>query len=211
MNIAAVEPSQTMVSDAGAQRIALRTGNSFLGSIDDGRQIYIHGRKLKSFSDDPELAKSARLRADIYDTLLEPDVIKQSGVFDPSIGAIVSRLHTPPRAKADWFDKLALLETMFRKLRYIPARTGDETIPAVWSMMDGLDFIGTHNAAYAQNIHNHLAAILRDDPYHVSGNADPKSNRALSPSADRPSVLLHAVKETSAGVVVRGAKYETGA
>jgi len=53
--------------------------------------------------------------------------------------------------------------------------------------------------------------VLKDDPFHVSANTDPKGDRSKPPQEQDPDMLLHVVKETDAGIIVRGAKYETAA
>jgi 4-hydroxyphenylacetate 3-monooxygenase len=197
--------------DVSKRHNAMRSGEMYVDSVRDGREIYIHGRKVASCEDDEELAKSLRLRADIYDILRDDRVLEKTGVYNDVLGCTVSRLHTPPVRKQDWYDKLEILDIMFRGLRYLPCRVGDETIPAMWSMMDGADFIAEKNRDFAKNIRAHLKLILANDPYHVSGNADPKSNRSAQRSRGDMDMLLHAVGETAGGVIVRGAKYETGA
>ena len=54
-------------------------------------------------------------------------------------------------------------------------------------------------------------ASLKQDIFHVSANTDPKGDRSLRPQEQDPDMLLHVVKETDSGIVVRGAKYETAA
>ena len=49
------------------------------------------------------------------------------------------------------------------------------------------------------------------DPFHVSANTDPKGDRSKRPQEQDPDVLLHVVRETDSGIVVRGAKFETAA
>ncbi|NTA19854.1 4-hydroxyphenylacetate 3-hydroxylase N-terminal domain-containing protein [Agrobacterium tumefaciens] len=189
----------------------MRTGEQYLDSICDGRQIFIHGKKYDSALGNPELSKTAKLRAQIYDALKDPSRVKKGAIFDAESGAWVSRLHTPPLRKEDWYDKLEILEDVFLDVRHLPSRVGDETIPAVWSMLDGLPFIRDRNPAFANNIERHMQNILWNDPYHVSGNADPKGNRSSNPEDREADLLLRVVKETDAGLIVRGAKYETGA
>ena len=45
----------------------------------------------------------------------------------------------------------------------------------------------------------------------MSANTDPKGDRSKTPQEQDPDMLLHAVKTTDAGIIVRGAKYETAA
>ena len=53
--------------------------------------------------------------------------------------------------------------------------------------------------------------VVREDPFHVSANTDPKGDRSKRPQDQDPDMLLHVVRETDAGIIVRGAKYETAA
>ena len=48
-------------------------------------------------------------------------------------------------------------------------------------------------------------------PFHVSANTDPKGDRSKAPQDQDPDMLVHVVKETDAGIVIRGAKFETAA
>ena len=53
--------------------------------------------------------------------------------------------------------------------------------------------------------------MIHLDPFHVSANTDPKGDRSKAPQDQDPDFLLHLVRETDNGIVVRGAKYETAA
>jgi len=45
----------------------------------------------------------------------------------------------------------------------------------------------------------------------VSANTDPKGDRSKAPQDQDPDMLVHVVRETDAGIIIRGAKYETAA
>jgi 4-hydroxyphenylacetate 3-monooxygenase len=90
-------------------------------------------------------------------------------------------------------------------------RVGDETIGEVWSLIDGQDVLNAINPAYAENVKRHIDHALYADPFHVSANTDPKGDRSKRPQDQDPDMLLHVVRETDSGIVVRGAKYETAA
>ncbi len=90
-------------------------------------------------------------------------------------------------------------------------RVGDETVGEMWSLFDGQDVLNEVDPQFSANIRNHIGKVLRADPFHVSANTDPKGDRSKAPQDQDPDMLLHVVKETDAGIVVRGAKYETAA
>jgi len=93
----------------------------------------------------------------------------------------------------------------------IVTRVGDETVGEMWSLFDGQDVLNEVDPRFSENIRSHIDKVLKADPFHVSANTDPKGDRSKPPQEQDPDMLLHVVKETDAGIVVRGAKYETAA
>ena len=90
-------------------------------------------------------------------------------------------------------------------------RVGDETVGEMWSLYDGQDVLERGRPAFSDNIRRHVERVEQGDPFHVSANTDPKGDRSKRPQDQDPDMLLHVVRETDAGIVVRGAKYETAA
>src|SRR5215213_9372589 len=79
------------------------------------------------------------------------------------------------------------------------------------SLYDGQDVLNEIDPTFSENIRCHVDFAAKHDPFHVSANTDPKGDRSKRPQDQDPDMLLHVVKETDAGIVVRGAKYETAA
>src|ERR671918_555828 len=86
-----------------------------------------------------------------------------------------------------------------------------EQIDEMWSLYDGQDVLNEVNAQFSDNIRRHIEQAIIHDPFHVSANTDPKGDRSKRPQEQDPDMLLHVVRETERGIVVRGAKYETAA
>ena len=81
----------------------------------------------------------------------------------------------------------------------------------MWSLYDGQDVLNEVDPRSRENIRRHVDRAVRADPFHVSANTDPKGDRSKRPQDQDPDMLLHVVRETDNGIVVRGAKYETAA
>ena len=81
----------------------------------------------------------------------------------------------------------------------------------MWSLYDGQDVLNQVDPQFSKNIKNHIHKVIDQDPFHVSANTDPKGDRSKAPQDQDPDMLLHVVKETDEGIVVRGAKFETAA
>ena len=64
---------------------------------------------------------------------------------------------------------------------------------------------------FAKNIETHIGKVLKGNLFHISANTDPKGDRSLGPQDQDRDMLLHVVQETDAGILLRGAKYETAA
>jgi 4-hydroxyphenylacetate 3-monooxygenase len=126
----------------------------------------------------------------------------------PDVNAIGSAL---PYTQEDWWAKRRATDWLMEDIGGVVTRVGDETVGEMWSLFDGTDVLNEVDPQFAKNIEMHIGKVLKGDPFHVSANTDPKGDRSLAPQDQDPDMLLHVVKETDAGIVVRGAKYETAA
>ena len=149
-------------------------------------------------------------RARIYDMAHEDatrDVVSYVG-DDGERNAISTQL---PRTREDWHAKQRMVDAVFDDLGGVVTRVGDETVGEMWSLFDGKAVLDEIDPQWAGNIERHILRAQRDDPFHVSANTDPKGDRSKRPQDQDPDMLLHVVRETDNGIVVRGAKYETAA
>lgn len=187
----------------------IRTGDEYRNSIRDNREVYINGDRVKDVTTHPMFKPIVDVRARVYDMQHEAatkDVmtVEQNG----DINAIGNAL---PFTQDDWWAKRRATDTVMEDIGGIVTRVGDETVGEMWSLYDGQDVLNEVDPQFSENIKNHIDKVLRDDPFHVSANTDPKGDRSLAPGDQDPDMLLHLVKETDAGIIVRGAKYETAA
>ncbi len=96
-------------------------------------------------------------------------------------------------------------------LEYKDSIRGNRDGGEMRSLYDAKDILNEVDPQFAQNIEPHIRQVLHDDAFHVSANTDPKGDRSQAPQDQDPDMLLHVVRETDAGIIVRGAKYETAA
>jgi 4-hydroxyphenylacetate 3-monooxygenase len=187
----------------------LRTGSDFVDSIRDGRRVWINGERVEDVATDPTFRPIVDIRARIYDMAHMPVHRRTVTYVDPVTGQRRHIANKLPMVEEDWQRKRAALDSLFKEIGGVVTRVGDETVCAMWSMYDGREVLQEFNPDFARNIEAHMERILRTDPFHVSGNTDPKGDRSKPPQEQDPDMLLHVVRETDAGIIVRGAKYET--
>jgi 4-hydroxyphenylacetate 3-monooxygenase len=188
----------------------IRTGEEYRESLRDGRAVWIGGEPVADVTAHPQFKPIVDARARIYDLAHEDatrDVVSYVG-DDGERNAISTQL---PRTREDWHAKQRMVDAVFDDLGGVVTRVGDETVGEMWSLFDGKDVLAEIDPQWAGNIERHILRAQREDPFHVSANTDPKGDRSKRPQDQDPDMLLHVVRETDNGIVVRGAKYETAA
>ncbi|HQT62894.1 MAG: 4-hydroxyphenylacetate 3-hydroxylase [Acidocella sp. 20-57-95] len=188
----------------------IRTGQQYRDSIRDGRQVWINGERVLDVTKHPMLKPLVDVRARIYDMQHEPEHAAVMTTHD-ELGNVTATGLKLPFTQADWHAKRAATDAVLDEVGGIVTRVGDETIGEMWSLYDGQDVLNEVNPQFSENIRRHINLSIRNDPFHVSANTDPKGDRSKKPQDQDPDMLLHVVKETDAGIIVRGAKYETAA
>jgi 4-hydroxyphenylacetate 3-monooxygenase len=189
----------------------IRTGDEYRDSIRDGREIYIDGERVDDVSTHPAFKPIVDVRARIFDMAHDPASRELMSYEDPDSGERNAVSLKPPVTQQDWHDKRAAVDAVMDDIRGIAIRVGDETVGEMWSLADGADVLNEVDPRFAANIHRHVREAITADPFHVSANTDPKGDRSKRPQDQDPDTLLHVVRETDSGIVVRGAKYETAA
>src|SRR6266704_2258415 len=187
----------------------IRTGAQYRDSLRDGREVYINGERVADVTTHRMFKPLVDIRARIYDMQHEAQhraaMTYREGGEDFAIGLKL------PVTQEDWHAKRRSTDAVLDEIGGIVTRVGDETIGEMWSLYDGQDVLNEVDPRFAVNIRNHIDRAIAQDPFHVSANTDPKGDRSKRPQDQDPDMLLHVVKETDAGIVVRGAKYETAA
>lgn len=187
----------------------LRTGQQYRDSIRDGRRIWINGERVKDVTLHPHFKPLVDIRARIYD-LAHEDATRDILSYEEN-GERYSVGLKLPHTQDDWHAKRLATDTILEDVGGVVTRVGDETAGEMWPLYDGQDILNEVDPRFSVNIRNHIQRVVDKDPFHVSANTDPKGDRSKRPQDQDPDMLLHVVKETDAGIVVRGAKYETAA
>src|SRR5690242_8772949 len=189
----------------------IRSGDEYRASIRDGREVWMNGERITDVTAHPAFRPLVDARARIYDMAHDPatsDLMSYQDADSGERNAVGLKL---PHTREDWEQKRRAVDAVVDDLGGVVIRVGDETVGEMWSLYDGQDVLNEVDPQFSANIERHIQQVLHRDPFHVSANTDPKGDRSKRPQDQDPDMLLHLVKETDAGIVVRGAKYETAA
>jgi 4-hydroxyphenylacetate 3-monooxygenase len=189
----------------------LRTGAQYRDSLKDGRQVWMNGERVKDVPTHPAFKPIVDIRARIYDLAHEKATKPAMSYRDDQTGEDNCIGYKLPFVAEDWLAKRRAIDIVMKDIKGYAVRVGDETVGEMWSLYDGRDVLNEVDPQFSKNIETHIQHVLRSDTFHVSANTDPKGDRSKKPQDQDPDMLLHLVKETDKGIVVRGAKYETAA
>ncbi|MCY4031811.1 MAG: 4-hydroxyphenylacetate 3-hydroxylase family protein [Hyphomicrobiales bacterium] len=187
----------------------IRTSEQYRDSIRDSREVYINGERVRDVASHPQFKPLVDIRARIYD--LQHEEATRDIMTYTENGETSATGCKLPYTREDWLAKRRATDTVLDHVKGVVTRVGDETVGEMWSLYDGTDVLNEVDPRFAVNIERHIHDAVHGDPFHVSANTDPKGDRSKAPQDQDPDMLLHAVKETDEGIVVRGAKYETAA
>ena len=187
----------------------IRTGEQYRESIRDDREVWMNGERIKDVTRHPMFKPAVDIRARIYD--MAHDKATSDIMSYEENGERFAIGNKLPRTQKDWQDKRVAVDTVMHDIGGVVTRVGDETVGEMWSLWDGKDILNEIDPRFGANIERHIYSSIAHDPFHVSANTDPKGDRSKAPQDQDPDMLVHVVKETDAGIVIRGAKYETAA
>lgn len=187
----------------------IRTGEQYREGIRDGREVWVDGERVKDVTKHPAMKPIIDIRARMYD-MQHDNSHADSLTYSDAAGAhsIFNRL---PKEQKDWHDKWKAVDTVISDIGGVVTRVGDETVGEMWSLYDGQDVLNEIDSQFSENITRHIQGVIETDVFHVSANTDPKGDRSKPPQDQDPDMMVHVVKETDKGIIVRGAKYETAA
>jgi 4-hydroxyphenylacetate 3-monooxygenase len=156
-------------------RKVLRTGQDYIESLRDGREVWIDGERVEDVTTHPAFAPIVNVRARIYDLGHEPGQADLLTYVDEQTAERCATTSRPPRTREDWRAKRASVDAILDDTGGVVTRVGDETVGEMWSLFDGQDVLTEIDPAFSANIANHVRRAQLRDPFHVSANTDPKA------------------------------------
>jgi 4-hydroxyphenylacetate 3-monooxygenase len=190
--------------------MALLTGREYRRSLRDGRQVWISGQKVDDVTTHPALAPMVDAVAAIYDLHFNPAFAEEM-TFSLPEGGRGSRFYKIPASREDLALRRRMTLSILREICPTMDRFGDETVTPLFLWTDRKELLDKYDPRYFKAAEGWLHRLQRENLFLTSGNTDAKGDRAKGPhEQDDPDLYLRVVKETDKGIVIRGAKFETG-
>ncbi|MEU6405195.1 4-hydroxyphenylacetate 3-hydroxylase N-terminal domain-containing protein [Streptomyces sp. NPDC046985] len=178
------------------------TGEEYLESLRDDREIYLYGERVKDVTRHPAFHNPARMVARLYDALHDPrhrPVL--TAPTDTGSGGYTHRFFTTPRGPEDLVGAQRAIAAWARLTYGWMGRSPDYKASFLGTLGANADFY----EPFADNARRWYAESQEKVLYWNHAIVHPPVDRGLPPD-QVADVFVHAEKETDAGLVVSGAK-----
>lgn len=180
----------------------LLTGDGYLESLRDGRQIFIDGELVRDVTVHPAFRQAARSTAQLYDALHHPDTRDIMTTVDRYTGARTHRFFTPAHSAEDLLRARDAIECWARLSYGFMNRTPDYKA----SFMAGLAVTHDFYRPFEDSARAWYERYVRQGLSISHVIVDPLVDRN-KPDHDIPDASLKVVEERDGGIVVEGAKF----
>jgi 4-hydroxybutyryl-CoA dehydratase/vinylacetyl-CoA-Delta-isomerase len=193
--------------------MALKTVEEYLESMRGMNiKVYLFGDMIRDFVNHPIIRPSINSVAKSYQLALDKRYAGLMTSTSSLNGQTINRFTHLHQGTGDLIRKVQMLRLMGQKTAACFQRcVGMDAINAIDSVTFEMDqHLGTE---YNRRFRRYLKYVQDNDLVVDGAMTDPKGDRSLRPSQQAdPDLYLRVIKESSEGIVVRGAKaHQTGA
>jgi 4-hydroxyphenylacetate 3-monooxygenase len=178
----------------------LLTGDSYVESLRDGREVYLYGERVTDVTTHPAFAQSVRSMAHLYDALHDSETRDVMTTVDRYTGARVHRFFTPAHSVEDLLNARGAIELWARLSYGFMNRTPDYKASFMAGLAVTHDFYEPFNGnarMWYEKYSRHALSIS-----HAIVNPPVDRNK---PAHEIRDVYLKAIEERDDGIVVEGA------
>lgn len=188
--------------------MALRTGEQYLESLRDGRQVYILGERVEDLPAHRVLGVPARHSAVEFDLAHDPELADLTLATLETTGETVSRYYQLPRTSEDLLKRRELIEygtELGLSMPLFIKAIGSDCLNALHIICDYLD--RERGTDYSDRVAKYRAHCATNDLALAGAITDVKGDRSKRPSEQaRPDYYVRIVSRNDDGIVVSGAK-----
>ena len=187
-----------------------RTGEEYLQRLKDRPpEVWIGGEKVTDVTTHPGLANGARSVAALYDMQHEPSLKSEMTFASPTSGEQVGLSFIVPEDVADLERRRGMFYHWARFHGGMMGRTPDYLNAAFVAMASAAPFFDEDRSGFGENVRRYYELIREEDLCLTHTLVNPQRSRAPQgyiTDSLAEDVALRVVKETDAGVIVRGSR-----
>ena len=186
-----------------------RTGKEYIARLrEQGPEVYLHGERVKDVTIHPALRNGVISLADLYDMQHEPALRDEMTYVSPTTGDRVGSSFITPRTIHDLERRRRMMGRWAGATFGMMGRTPDFLNVSLMAMAAAGDYFGQNRPEFKHNIQRYYEYVRENDLVltHTLINLQRSRTPLSAPLEDTTDVALSVLKETDAGIVVRGAR-----
>ena len=186
----------------------MRTGSSYLESLNDGRNVILDGQRVDDVATHPAFAAGARAVARLYDFSADPANRDLMTYESPTDGRPVNMSWLVPRSVADLRRRRLAIEAWSELSYGYLGRSPDHVASFFAGFSGSLETFAKAGDRYADNVQRFYERARDEDLYVTYTIIHPQIDRSKGPHEQYEPHLYAAIARTEedGGVIVRGAQ-----
>jgi 4-hydroxyphenylacetate 3-monooxygenase len=186
--------------------MGIRTGEELLQSLRDNRQLFIDGERVRDVTADPRLAAAAQSLAQLYDMQHDPALIERMTFPSPTSGERVGRSFIEPNSVGDLISRREMVKIWADATCGMFGRSPDYMNIFITAFASAAEEFGKKDKSFANNIRAYHEYIRENDICMTHTLINPQVDRSRPVEKQDKDLAAKIVKETDAGIVIRGAR-----
>jgi 4-hydroxyphenylacetate 3-monooxygenase len=191
----------------------LRTGDAYIDALDDGREVYLGGRRVEAVADDPAFRATARTVASLYDAVSGGTAI--SALPKAEDGRPYNPIWLRPTSKEDLAARSEVHQAWADLSYGLFGRSPDHVAAFVTGMACEPAVSPHADGQFERNIVEYWRYARERDLFIAYAIVPPGGEKGrdavvgggrVDPNDPTRTAALRVVRETDSGIVVRGTK-----
>jgi 4-hydroxyphenylacetate 3-monooxygenase oxygenase component len=184
----------------------MRNGSEYIAGLQDAREVWLNGERVEDVTTHPSMRESVATIGRLYDLQSAPEHLDTLS-YDDHDGGRTPMSFLPPAGVEDVARRGLAFRTCAAATGGLMGRSPDYLNSALTAWAAASDFFGASDPRYGQNVLDYYEHCKTHDLALTHAITDPQIDRSRQPhEQDDPYAVLGIVRETSEGVIVRGAK-----
>lgn len=189
--------------------MGIRTGQEFLESMRDGRELHIDGERVKDVTTDPRFAGACQTVAELYDMQHRPDLIDKMTFESPTTGDRVGLSYIVPESVDDLVRRRGMVKTWMDATCGMFGRSPDFMNINMMGFAAYWKAFNRNGNKFGDNLRNYFTYLRENDISMTHTLINPQVDRSKPVEQQSKDLAAKIVKETDAGIVIRGARMVT--
>ena len=184
----------------------IKNGKQFLDTLSAEREIYIEGERVKDVISDPRFSGATKTMAHLMDIQSDPDLSDVMTYNSPTSGDKVGITHIQPQSRDDVIARNDAIKVWMDASCGMMGRSPDYKNCIISSYAAAKDVFKRDAFDGSQNIQNFYEHVRENDAVTTHVLVNPQVDRSKPAHLETSDIVAQIVKETDAGIVIRGAR-----